>query len=103
MDRRRKNDPSSSRSLVMSEPVVPGVKLMRGYRPPVFEVDHASRYRSARIFVAGLPASRRTELRFRMSLPYCASISDDKRKRPNLNEFCHPAVNVGFGSPMIVR
>src|SRR3954471_4750885 len=100
--RRRRNEPSSSRSLVISEPVVPGVKLMRGYFASVFVGVHASRCRPARMFVAGVPASRRTLLRLRILFPYTPSIIELSRNARNVNVFIQPPENLGFGPPLFV-
>src|SRR6185312_1502516 len=55
------------------------------------------------MLVPGLPCSRRTLLRFRILLPDTASIIELRRNERKLNVFIQPALNLGFGSPMIVR
>src|SRR4051812_38968718 len=55
------------------------------------------------MFVAGLPASRRTLLRLRTLFPYTPSIIELSRNARNVNVFIQPPENLGFGSPMIVR
>ena len=88
----------------MSEPVVPGVKLMRGNRPSVFvaaprvEVAVGDDVRAGAallepnvVEIQNRVAVLRVHQRAQTEAPEAKTCSD------------HPAMNLGFGSPMIVR